>query len=304
MLRFRACVIAQWFSLSPVRGAFWGRALGAGGLLLFCLLPAAVRAQTAVTTTVPIQRLSIQLMPEFDDPRLLVVVQGRLPDDVTLPQTLTFRIPRGAQVNQMAVIDMSNGRPAAQPYEVSDDPVDPRWSLATYRVNGNHFFFEYYVNAIGTEANRRFTFTFSAVQTIHDLALEVQRPRLAEEFATEPPAQGERLGSFGLSFYQLAHTALETGQETAVTVQYRKTDPTPSVPRQKSNSNPVTAVAPGNLTPLWLTAALAIVALSGLAGFSWWRRKPAPGTRTSFCPQCGARQRLGARYCHACGTEL
>lgn len=290
---------------SLVQRAFWGRAFWLIGMLLACLLPLTAWAQTAVASSAPIQRLSVQLMPEFDDPRLLVVVQGRLPDDVPLPQSLTFRIPRGAQVNQMAVIDMSNGRPAAQPFAVSDDPTDARWSLATYSVNGSHFFFEYYVNALGAEADKRFTFTFSAVQPIRDLVLEVQRPRLAEAFATEPTAQGERVDNYGLSFYQLAPGALEAGEETAVTVQYRKTDPTPSVPRQNNRSTPETAVGPNTLTtPLWVTAALAIVGLGGIAGFSWRRRRLAQGAPSHFCPQCGAHQRLGARYCHACGTEL
>ena len=41
---------------------------------------------------VRIQQMRVQVMPEFDDPRVLVIVQGRLavsPDD--LPVMITFR---------------------------------------------------------------------------------------------------------------------------------------------------------------------------------------------------------------------
>src|SRR5687768_11424218 len=63
--------------------------------LVALLLVGSATAQEATPPagdTLAIQRLRVQVMPEFDDPRVLVIVQGRL-EATTLPRTLTLRVP-------------------------------------------------------------------------------------------------------------------------------------------------------------------------------------------------------------------
>lgn len=299
----------KWISKQRVLGQYRRFCAGLCCVLgLIWLLPNVALAQTADTPTPTIQRLNIQVMPEFDDARVLVVVQGRLAADVSLPQSLTLRIPQGAQVNQMAVIDMGDGRPAARPYEVTNDPTDSRWSLATYTVDSAHFFFEYYFNPLGSNPEKSFTFTVSSLQPVADLLLEVQQPRLAEAFTTNPPSSAERLDKYSLTLYQLPVGALDVGEETAVTIRYTKSDPTPSVPRSKTEPE-VAATITSATIPLWAVGALAVAVGGGIAGFSWLRARPrqpiiALAAGSSYCPQCGARQRVDSRYCHVCGAKL
>ena len=67
-------------------------------------------AEAPVGTELQIQQMRIQIMPEFDDPRVLVIVQGRLAAPaVDLSQPITFRLPRSAQINQMATMNMNTG---------------------------------------------------------------------------------------------------------------------------------------------------------------------------------------------------
>lgn len=277
-------------------------------LALVWLLPGMALAQTTATPTPAIQRLNIQVMPEFDDARVLVIVQGRLAANVTLPQSLTFRLPQGAQVNQMAIINMRDGSLTSRPYEVTNDPTDSRWSLATYTIDSAHFFFEYYFNPLESNPEKSFTFTVSSLQPVADLLLEVQQPRLAEAFATTPPTSAERLDKYGLTLYQLPVGALGVGEETAVTIRYTKSDPTPSVPRSKTEPE-VAATITNATIPLWAVGALVTAVGGGIAGFSWLRARPrqpitTPSPGSGCCPQCGARQRADSRYCHVCGANL
>jgi hypothetical protein len=277
-------------------------------LLIAWLLPATGLAQGVESSAATIQRLNVQVMPEFDDARVLVVVQGRLPDSASLPQSLTFRLPRGAQVNQMAVINVSDGRPAARAYEMTDDPADARWSLATYTIDGAHFFFEYYFNPLGASPEKAFTFTFSPRQAVGELVLEVQQPRAARAFSTNPPAAGERVDSYGLTFFQLPVGVLEVGEETAVAVRYTKTDPNPSVPRHATMKAAAVPDAKDSI-PLWAYGVLAAVIAGSMAVFSLLRaRQPKPepisAPIVSYCPQCGVRQRDHSRFCHTCGAAL
>lgn len=308
-----------------------GRSGWAAGwaVALLCLLPlVAVRAQEPDAPVAAIQRLNVQVLPEFDDPRVLVIVQGRLAEGVALPQTLTFRVPRDGQMNQMAVINMSDGQPAARPFDLNPDPADPRWAVATYTVDNSHFFFEYYFNPLGAGAEKQFTFTLSALHPIADLLLEVQQPRNASGFTTTPPADRERVDSHGLTMQQFNLGGLAVDEETAVTIQYSKTDPNPSVPRRQESA-PAAQSATTSRAPLpdWLIGVLAVVVVGGLAVFFWAytrrvtrpRRPPHPSpvavpTAVSasapaaapalFCPQCGTPQRPQARFCHNCGQEL
>lgn len=272
-------------------------------------MPPLLKAQEMATAVSPpaIQRLNVQVMPEFDDPRVLVVVQGRLADDVGLPQTLSFRVPRGAQMNQMAIINMADGQPATRPFDLRDDPADGRWAIATYTIDNPHFFFEYYFNPLGSPPQKQFTFVVNPLQPVADLVLEVQQPRTAEAFATDPAADGQRTDTYGLTLHQFQVGALEVGTETAVAIQYTKTDPTPSVPRQNTAS--ATAPNGGVTVSPWIFALLATAVVGGLAGFAWFRTrqpssKPVSMSAPNYCPHCGVRQRTDSHYCHACGAEL
>ncbi len=281
-------------------------------LALTCLLPAPVLgqeegAETAVSTPT-IQRLNIQVMPEFDDPRVLVIVQGRLAENISLPQTLSFRVPRDAQINQMAIINMADGQPSPRTFDLANDPIDARWSVATYTIDNAHFFFEYYFDPLTANPEKQFTFAVSPLQPVADLVVEVQQPRTAEGFSTTPTSGGQRIDAYGLTFYQFQLGAMAAGAETAVSVQYTKSDPTPSVPRFNESSS-AHAITDNATIPSWVIGLLALGVVGSISGFTWFRtrqRKPDAAyiPTPNYCPQCGVRQRTESRYCHACGAAL
>ncbi|MFZ5916663.1 MAG: zinc ribbon domain-containing protein [Chloroflexota bacterium] len=268
----------------------------------------------------PIQRLRVQVMPEFDDPRVLVVVQGRFSvDEASLPLPVTFRLPRQAQINQMATMDMSTGSTASQPYQVQPDPDDERWSLVSYSVDNAHFFFEFYYDPIQGQVDKQFTFVFSSLQPVEDLALEVQQPLAATNLVLTPAPSGTRMDqAMGFTYHRLDVGALEAGGEVALATSYTKTDPAPSISHQdlaamrqtepsNAMSSVTTAARSAAAIPTWVYVLFGGITLIAFAAFVWTRGQTIPvavPVQALHCVRCGAGLKEGALFCHSCGASI
>lgn len=308
------------------------------GLALLLLLTRPVAAQevlppvqgpTTGSATVTIQQIRIQVMPEFDDPRVLVIVQGRLDvDESTLPRPVTFLIPRGAQINQMSAMDVATGVTTPVDYEAVPDPDDERWTQVTYSLNSAHFFYEYYYDPLSDDADRQFTYVFSNPQDITDMAVEVQQPLKATNFTLDPEATVARADEiFGFTYHQYPVGTLPAGQEFAVDIRYTKTDPNPSVTREQlaaamqtgSDSSSATTTTTGTpagtaattspAIPTWVAGLLALIVVAGVIVFVWQRSQnqayagpdedtPARLTNPANSPV----MTTPANFCPQCGT--
>ncbi len=296
---------------------WWTQAWVCVFVACFCS-PVAALAMTpgAAQGPVQIQQLRVQVMPEFDDPRVLVIVQGRLAEtDLTFPLDLTFRLPREAQINQMATMDIVSGGTTSQPFESAPDPEDARGLLVTYSLDNAHFFYEYYYDPIVGEVDKHFDFAFSSLYPVQNLLLEVQQPRTASNFGLVPPAAGTRTDdSLGLAYHQINVGPLAAGAETTLTVSYAKADPLPSISREQVMGMQMPPAAAenqgaGRSLEWWPVALAAAVALGVLAGFTWRRSGsddesgPWPEIESGgVCPHCGTVPRADARFCHICGS--
>ena len=263
-------------------------------------------------------------MPEFDDPRVLVIVQGRLAaPGADLPVPITFRVPKGAQINQMATMNMSTGGTNPQPYDVQSDPDDPRWLLVSYTLDNAHFFYEYYLDSLVGDVDKQLRFTFSSLQPVGDLLLEVQQPLAATDFVLDPSPAGMQLDqALDLAFHQIKMGTLAAGQETSVGVSYTKTDPAPSLLREEQvpqsvekrmSARPVfeSVKAPRDPVPGWVFVLVANLALISLGAYAWHRRQsartPVPALACDGSPPCrccGTTLRTEASFCHYCGASV
>jgi hypothetical protein len=297
--------------------------------LLLCLVALSLWpavAQGAAPAEPEIQQLRVQVMPEFDDPRVLVIVQGRLAlGSIESPLTFTVRVPHGAQINQMATMNMVTGGTTAQPFEVAADPDDARWSLVSYTLDNPHFFYEYYYDTLGDQVDKEFTFAFSSRWPVGEMLLEVQEPLAATGFSLDPmPGSVRQDKDFGLAYHQFDVGALGPGEEFTVRVGYAKSDPAPSVSRAEMMSVGMPGLVPdavppmagmqrtGGTVPTWIFFMLGSVLVVGLAGVVWYRVQVtraalAPAREASqgaTCRQCDIALRPSARFCHFCGSRV
>ena len=309
------------------RAEFWGRLV-----LLLCLLALWARvvggsvafAQEPLhPEDVRIQQMRVQVMPEFDDPRVLVIVQGRLavsPND--LPVTVTFRLPERAQINQMATVNMQSAGTTMVPYETQPDPADARWQLVSYSLEGAHFFYEYYYDPIIGNVDKEFTYILNSYHPVDDVSVEIQEPKAAEGFSISPQAVASRLDqTLRLYYHQVALGALAAGQEASISVSYSKADPDPSLTweqvmaLQEGKRPPVPTVVEAVSgirmpTEVYVFVGGALLILAG--AFVGYRLRL--GERADeeahgdgpdlFCRMCGTTLKADASYCHQCGAMV
>lgn len=272
-----------------------------------------------------VQELKIQVLPEFDDPRTLIVVQGRLAAaSETFPQAVVFRLPAAAQINQMAVMDLMAGGVVAQEYEVEIDPEAPEWVLVRYALENPHFFYEYYVGTPQDRGERSVAITWQSLQPIDHLVLEIAEPLGAVAFTLEPVSTASRVdGALGLTFHQIEVRDVAADEPVSIAFRYERESEAPSFTHQTASPGATIVgnpdVVQATMAPVpesagdrfWLWLLMPVGAVVVLAGaliaqrrLQWSGADPRPtvGGAAVFCRVCGTHLREGAQFCHRCGA--
>lgn len=295
----------------------------------------AVLAAAASAVQPGFASLHVDIWPEHDDPRVLVIYRGALNAAVSLPHTLTFEIPASGQVNA-AAYRAADGQLFSVPYQYRQDGGRLQ---VTMTIPERGFQFEYYADAISGLPQRSFSLGLVFPLPADDLRVSVEQPLRSSAFALAPAAGATTVTAAGFMHHLYAVGPWPAGRTWSVRATYRKPDATPSVPRAAAVPGPAPA-GPAAVTPSpgrvpgWLWGAAALLGVVGMAvvgvRLGWWRRGwqrtphriqgarpvPAVGTHASkvkrrrggavpvYCPACGARARSGDRFCRRCGKPL
>ncbi|RME46917.1 MAG: zinc ribbon domain-containing protein [Chloroflexi bacterium] len=298
--------------------------------------PASAQEPTGPT----IEQLQVDLWPQYDDPRLLVIYTGTLsaPPD----QPLRFPIPADAQVNAVAHLNDQD--------QLINEPWQPQiegdQQVITFTPTTARFQLEYYLDVIGPGPDRSFTVDIDVGgQPVKLLGIAVQQPAGASNLRGEPALMGPVAGFQGLNYFSRQVENVQPGQTVRQTVTYTKSDDRLSVDvigpaaSEQSGAQPQPTVAPSgtgfstnfagrSTTQFWLPIGATAVILIGLAliAVGAWRARqtvPVPaeptarrqrgGRRTrpsrateegpaKFCNKCGATFAPDDRFCAECGA--
>ncbi len=287
--------------------------------ILALLLTTGVAAQGPVSLT----ELHIALWPEYDDPRLLVIIDGTL---TTADQTVRIPLPAGAEVNAVAVAD-ENGQLLTAAYQRDGNVVTLTPAHPTFRV-------EYYVPMNVTGARRTASFELPAgFVSAAVVGLEVLFPPAAQNITADPVlTRAETAAPAGRLWGRTA--AALTGTEGLVqTLAYDnptgaltvaatpRPAATPAIATGATTApNRATPGKANTLLPILLGAAALILIAGG--GLLLWREHsqtagPAVGSpvkagrsrrsagtvgRDRFCRQCGTEFARDDRFCRQCGA--
>jgi len=271
------------------------------GLIVTSWIPA--KAQAEPTS---FQNVLLSVYPEYDDPRLLVMLQGTI-NGADIPATVRFLVPFTAEMYSAGSIDAqgkySGGPPRRQASSI------PGWDEISYEVATDTFRVEYYTNGIIGPVNKTISFDFYTLYPISGLIIEIQEPRTSTNFSVSL-GNVTKNSDKGLVYNIYDYPSLDTAQPLHFDISYTKSDPRPSLTLTGGNSNKLPLI-------VGIVVGLCVLAVALWFYMSRPGRRKAPkqagrprsqakGTKPpdKFCIHCGYRLERSHRFCPNCGARL
>jgi len=283
-------------------------------LILVLLLipgPAAAVDSGAAKNAPRLERMQIEIWPEYDRPAALVILKGELAGDVALPAALAIRIPASA------------GGPAAVAYAAAmtgplfnlpyDRSAAPGFILLRFAVPERFFHVEFYDPLATGTPERSYRYLWPGDLPVGALHVIVQEPAAARGVSIQPELGQWSDGTDGMRYRAAQLGPVEQGKSLSIEIRYAKSDPRTSVEILKAG---VPLSSPASVTSteerdafrrFMATGAFALLAAgAALVYFLWWRRRPGASAGEAgggtFCAQCGHALAPGDRFCPKCGT--
>src|SRR5215467_4973825 len=234
---------------------------------------AQVPSSTSLQSSAPVAnlamaRLRLSIWPEYDDPRVLIMLRGEMIPRQAFPAHITLPLPKGAEIIGAGMISEQNEL-LRHPYEVL--PGDAQDSLQL-NLPVPRFFLEFYYNPFpASGAEKRFTYTLPTPYPVEGLKVDIQQPLKATNFTLDPAPMEHLTDKRGFTYHQFAYHDIAPGQPQTFTISYTKTVPTPSVRKQQPAPQ-----RPRNVHPLSRNALVSLSILAGaiviFSGWAWWVR--------------------------------
>ena len=268
-----------------------------------------------------IARLQLSIWPEYDDPRVLLIIRGELAPGTAFPTRLILPVPKDAELIGAGMIS-ELGELLLHPHRVIPGNASDSLEIT---LPAPRFFAELYYDPFETPGEaKRFSYTFEAPYPISQFDVDIQKPYTAHEFVTEPPAMARETEGRDTTYHRFAYRDVAAGRPTTFTVSYVKTDPQPSV--FKADSAPTAGPAaqgPQDRILIYFGILAGVTAAYALAALAWiaYRRRhatpappeapplpltapPVPPPMANFCSQCGRALDADYAFCPGCGHAV
>ncbi|GAB1469857.1 hypothetical protein MASR2M66_07340 [Chloroflexota bacterium] len=290
-------------------------------LLLMLGLLLAIPYSALAQGSASLSFVTVQLWPEYDQPAMLVIVDFQTAASMSLPATLTFRIPAEAELIAVAS-DAGSGQFVNVPYE--QPTQEGEHQVFSMNVdNAAPYRFEYY-QPLGFDGNTRiFSYLWDnnyAVEKFEYLLLE---PLDMSSVSLNPNYSSKQVSN-GSTYYEGVSTSLAADEQYALTLNYVKTTDALVSQPTTVQTEPVNEDTPGRVSLAnslpYVIGGLGLIMIAGgfMYYFQWGRRATGSGktrkrANTSsvensgesvYCPQCGARAKPSDRFCRTCGSRL
>lgn len=183
---------------------------------------------TSVFAEDPVEYSAVEMwvQPEYDDPRVLVMIEGKVVRQASASKQVRFLVPSNAEMYSAGSIDAkgnySGGPPGRTPSQIAG------FDEIFYDLTTDRFRVEYYQDSIRGDSEKTIDFEFKTPIRISGLSLSVQQPLKATNMRLQPQYQSTyKADSF--NFFQYSYPTVTLEQPVRLTINYTKTDISPSI---------------------------------------------------------------------------
>ena len=242
-------------------------------------VPSRASAQaSAPAADLVMARLRLSIWPEYDDPRVLIMLRGEMIPRQAFPASITLPIPKGAEIIGAGMISEQNEL-LLHPHQVL--PGDTHDTLQL-NLPVPRFFVEFYYNPFTTSGpEKRFVYSALTTYPIEVFEVDIQQPLKATAFTLDPAPSERMTDKEGFTYHQFTYRDIGKGQSQTFTVAYTKTATTPSVARKQPTSQPAEkarARSDNTMVVLGIFAGAMLLFAGGAWLMQRSRRQPRPAT--------------------------
>jgi hypothetical protein len=297
-------------------------------IVILMLLPLFIGRPVQAQSSTEIDRLEVDLWPEYDHPDVLVIYRVTLSPQTTLPARLSLRIPKEvSKPSNLAMKDVDGLLYKIDNYTLTQEGD---WQSIDFLTPSLEVQLEYYDPTIKRDsAARSYKYTWPGDYTVHSLAFQVQQPVDSSNMLILPQMGSGRVGADGLTYYNIVAGEKIAGSQYTLQINYNKRDDKLSyTPASVGPVDPITQQTAGRTSVMdvlpWMLGVLGVFLIAGGAFWYWQsgrgpsmlerrrrdrfkvataRIQPGPATQI-YCRQCGKPATSGDIFCRSCGTRL
>ncbi len=269
-----------------------------------------------------LENVEVLLMPEFDQPSILVIYNVTLVEDTPLPLQVSLQIPAHISSLSRVGFNTANGQFQATTYQL--DP-EADWMNVTFVTGSLSIQVEYYDSNLVKDGDRRsFLFTWMSQHDVSDFVFHLHMPIGASQVMMTPDLGSSQLYIEGFDCYKRSLGSVAAGEAMALELSYNKSaDDLSYTALAVQAVEPIGEATAGRTsesnTIINLLMVIGGLVLLGIVLYYWWysanRREMAipegrraasvaPTTPLIYCQECGQRSAVGDQYCRNCGADL
>lgn len=173
-----------------------------------------------------IGRMKVSIWPEYDEPQLLVIYEGRFKDPSRFPSKARFIVPKGAEISD-ACSPSPQGGHFCQLFDVENRGNSDEVSL---RLPYNNFFLSFYYNPLKGGEVRDFVYPILSNYPVDVLEVNIQEPLRSTGFRVDPkPMRVSSEKGFKFFHYGLSIPQKDKDRAVEFNISYAKKGNKPSV---------------------------------------------------------------------------
>jgi len=288
-------------------------------LTLFCFLYAPL---SHAQESQGFNTVLVEIWPEFDQPKVLVIFHIQLPADFVLPGQIPLLIPKTAEISAVAYEDPGGGL-----FYTDYSTLDlEEWTQVLITTKSAIIQVEYYQPLSKAGNLRQIEFIWMTTGPVDEFSVIFQHPARSTNVRLDPESSSTQMGRFNLLYSSIQPLSLEANQTFRLDATYEKADDElsladlpvePEIPLEGSAGQ----VNWNRLLP-WILGGIGVVFIVfgtlALFGFKGKGKRISHRSRLNkerktpreqnlaevYCHQCGSQAGEGDQYCRSCGGKL